>query len=82
MNCQEALSLLYDIIDHEASEIDVHEVDEHLSRCRDCSGIYRIERSIAKIILARFANPDPIPHLAKLRATVLCQLDEIDAEDC
>ena len=30
MNCQEALDLLYDIIDKEASEIDTQEVKRHL----------------------------------------------------
>lgn len=81
MNCQEALSLLYDIIDREASEIDTRQVEEHLARCRDCSGVYKIERSIAKLIQERLSNTEPTPQFAKLRATVLRQLDEIDTED-
>lgn len=82
MNCQEALSLLYDIIDREASEIDIHQVEKHLARCRDCSGVYDIEHSIDKLIQERLANPGPTLQFTKLKTTVLQQLDKIDAENC
>lgn len=82
MNCQEALNILYDIIDREASQIDVHQVEEHLAKCKDCSGVYEVEHSIARLIKERLANPEPTPNFAKLKATVLKQLDEIDTENC
>ena len=82
MNCQEALSLLYDIIDNEASEIDINQVEEHLGHCHDCSGIYEIERSVNKLIQEKITNREPTPHLVKLKETILHQLNKIDAENC
>lgn len=82
MNCQEALSLLYDIIDREASEIDAREVEEHLAQCRDCSGLYKIERSIAKLLQERLVQHEPTAHFAELKTSVLRQLDQIDSENC
>ena len=35
MKCQEALDLLYEIIDKEASEIDTQAVKRHLDYCQD-----------------------------------------------
>jgi len=82
MNCQEALSLLYDVIDKEASAVDMKLVQEHLDRCRDCEGVYKVERSISQLIIERAKNPNPTPHFDALRARVLRQLDQIDSSDC
>ncbi|RKX23560.1 MAG: hypothetical protein DRP45_10300 [Candidatus Zixiibacteriota bacterium] len=82
MNCQEALSLLYDIIDKEASEIDVAQVQEHLNRCRDCAGIYKIEESISRLIQEKLKHKEPTPCFDVLKSNVLQQLDDIDAENC
>ena len=82
MNCQEALSLLYDIIDSEASEIDISKVEEHLVLCHDCSGIYEIESSVNKLIQERINNQAPTQRLAKLKETILEKLNSIDTEDC
>lgn len=78
MNCQEALSLLYDIIDKEASEIDTHEVQEHLSRCRHCSEIYRVEKSVNALIKAKLQGNEPAPCIDVLKSRVLGELDSID----
>jgi len=43
MNCQEALSLLYDVIDKEASQIDIKEVQKHLDCCQDCLKRFQVE---------------------------------------
>ena len=82
MNCREALSLLYDIIDSEASEIDINQVEEHLEQCHDCSGIYEIEHSVNKLIQEKITNQEPTPNFAKLKANILQQLNKIDTEDC
>ena len=82
MNCQEALSLLYDIIDSEASEIDINQVEKHLGNCHDCSGIYELEHSVNKLIQEKIANREPTPCLAKLKETILHQLNKIDTESC
>lgn len=78
MNCQEALNLLYDIIDKEASEIDIRQVEEHLSHCHDCSGIYRVERSVNELIRERLRHEEASPRLESLKSRILTELDEID----
>ena len=81
MNCQEALSLLYDIIDNEASEIDSQQVREHLENCTDCDGVFRLEESVNELLRARLKNPKPNPRLKALKAKVLSQFDAIDCEN-
>lgn len=78
MNCQEALSRLYDVIDKEASEIDTHEVEEHLRHCRDCAGVYHLERSVNDLIQEKLAHQRATPRLDSLKAKVLAELDQID----
>ena len=78
MNCQDALHLLYDIIDKEASEIDVREVEEHLKLCHHCSGIYRIEGSVQELVRERLKPDNPNPRLAVLQSKILHELDSID----
>ena len=78
MNCQEALSLLYDVIDKEASEIDAQQVAEHLRRCDDCAGKYHLEQSIHELVQAKLQNQDASPEVVTIKAKVLSQLDEID----
>ncbi|MCD6248961.1 MAG: zf-HC2 domain-containing protein [candidate division Zixibacteria bacterium] len=80
MNCQEALNLLYDIVDNEASEVDVQNVREHLKNCEDCDGVYRLEQTVDELLRARLENPLATPQLASLKTKVLGQLDEIDCE--
>ena len=80
MNCQEALNLLYDIVDNEASEVDVQNVQEHLKDCKDCDGIYRLEQAVNELLHARLENPSTSPQLAFLKTKVIGQLDEIDCE--
>jgi anti-sigma factor (TIGR02949 family) len=81
MNCQEALSLLYDIIDREASEIDVREVEEHLRNCKDCSGVYRLERSVNELVQEKLSHQKATPRLDSLKAKVLSELDQIDCDN-
>ena len=81
MNCQDALNLLYDIIDKEASEIDIKQVEEHLSHCHDCSGIYRLESSVNALIRERLSHQDVTPRLDSLKAKILSELDAIDCDD-
>jgi len=80
MNCQDALELLYDIIDKEASEIDAKEVQEHLESCRDCFKIYRIETSVQKFIASRIKGNGPSPQLDSLKDKIIVRLDRIDNE--
>lgn len=80
MNCQEALSLLYDILDKEADEIDVAEVKDHISRCSDCGNIYRLEEALQrfldeKLTVQKNDNPSGLENLKQRVATELDRQD-------
>lgn len=80
MNCQEALSLLYEIIDKEASDIDAREVQRHTERCKHCFEVYRLESAIQEFINERLRDGNPFGSLETLRAKVALKLDEIDGQ--
>ncbi|HOP06083.1 MAG TPA: zf-HC2 domain-containing protein [candidate division Zixibacteria bacterium] len=82
MTCQEARDLLYEIIDKEASEIDVKQVQEHLSKCRHCSEIYDLEIKLNQLIAARLGSEqkDNSACVSRLRDRILVDLDKIDEE--
>ncbi len=80
MNCQEALNLLYDIIDKEASEIDEKAVREHIEHCRHCSEIYRVESVVNEFLHAKLQKDVPAPELEGLKSKILTQLDEVDGK--
>ncbi len=81
MNCQEALRLLYDIIDKEASEIDIKEVQRHRDRCKHCFEVYRVETAIQDFINERLKDGDLTGSLQTLRAKVTLKLDELDGQE-
>ena len=81
MNCQDALDLLYDIIDREASDIDAQEVKEHLENCRDCFEVYRLEQSVQDFINEKIQNTSDTPKAEELKSKILSRLDEIDGEN-
>lgn len=80
MNCQEALNRLYDVIDKETSEIDTQQVRQHLARCKDCAGVFRVEESVNELLREKLRHQEATPRLDSLKARVLEQLDEIDEE--
>jgi len=80
MNCQEALRLLYEVIDNEASEIDAGKVQQHLKRCKHCFELYRLESSIQNFINERLKDGNPTGSLSTLRRKVILKLDEIDGQ--
>jgi len=81
MNCQEALNLLYDIIDNEASDIDKQQVRDHLAKCCDCAGIYRIEESLQRFLSEKLKEADQVhsPALENLRDKIRKELYRQDA---
>jgi len=81
MNCQEALDLLYDIIDQEVSEIDESRVRSHLEKCRDCSEIYRLESSIQSFLDARTAKDSSSDNMERLRTKIIEDLDGLDCTE-
>lgn len=82
MNCQEALELLYEIIDKEADDVDVKEVESHLSSCRHCFELFRIEKSVQDFIDSKLEHEKnsttPSDELDNLRSNIMNSLDEID----
>ncbi len=80
MNCQEALALLYDIIDKEASEIDAAEVKAHLEKCHDCFQKYHLEGAVNSLVTERLKSVEPTRCTVKLRDKIISQLDDIDSE--
>jgi len=51
MTCEEALRLLYEVIDKEASEYDVKRVEEHLHDCKDCMSRYQFEEMFKAFVV-------------------------------
>jgi anti-sigma factor (TIGR02949 family) len=79
MNCEQALRLLYDIIDKEASEVDVEEVKKHLDHCRDCAKVYRVEGMLNDFIRAKVSEQDSTPHIEDLKTKIVASLDSLDS---
>ncbi len=79
MNCQEALNLLYDVIDKEASQIDANEVQKHLDQCQDCLKKFQIEESLQALVKEKLKAALDIPKIDHLKAKVLFQLGQMDA---
>lgn len=83
MNCQEALNLLYEIIDKEASDIDAAQVREHLGNCRHCFEVYRIESAVNDLLTEKVkaaSSPRSLDGVEAIRGKLLAQLDQIDIE--
>jgi anti-sigma factor (TIGR02949 family) len=79
MNCDEALSLLYDYVDKEVSEIDAREIKEHLDNCGHCLERYKLEESVNDLLKAKLAECcKSTPKVEELKTRILQQLDEID----
>jgi len=80
MNCQEALELLYDIIDKEASEIDQEQFRTHLKQCQDCFDVYKLEESFQAFIDEKLSAAEGTPELDRLKANIIAELDNVDIE--
>ena len=78
MNCQDALNLLYDIIDRQASDIDTKQVQEHLQKCHHCFDLYKVETSVQDFINEKLAHAEATPRLESLKSKILDTLDSID----
>lgn len=81
MNCQEALDLLYDYLDKEASEVDAKQVQEHIQKCHHCFEVYKLEGDIHDFVKAKLTATTPRGHAESLRVKILSQLDSIDREE-
>lgn len=75
MNCRDALRLLYDVVDNEASETDSAKVREHMKTCHKCAARYEMERKFKDCVekKGRFS-----PECEDLKSRISQQLDAID----
>jgi len=76
LKCRDALRLLYDFIDNEASDSESAEVREHIRKCRKCAERYEIETQFKHCIEEK-GNFDP--ECEELKNKISQQLDNIDA---
>ncbi len=76
MNCRQALRLLYDVIDREASQIDTEAVEDHLKKCRHCMARYEFERMFQTFVIDKGRDSDKS---IQLKQRILTNLDQIDA---
>ena len=77
MNCQEALSLLYDVIDKEAHEVDVDEVNRHLEKCKHCFDRFEFESGLNEFLQARISRQEVSLALDALKSRVNEALDGV-----
>lgn len=75
MNCRDALRLLYDVVDNEASESDKSQVQEHLKNCKRCSARYELELQFKNCIEMKGTSS---PDCTELQKRILDQLDSVD----
>ena len=76
MNCREALSHLYDVIDKEADEINAREVEKHLKMCRHCMARYEFERALKAFVIDKGKDT---ADASMVKANIRGLLDGIDA---
>ncbi|MBN2227245.1 MAG: zf-HC2 domain-containing protein [candidate division Zixibacteria bacterium] len=73
MTCEEALRRLYEVIDKEASEIDVKEVQEHLAHCENCMARYEFEAMFKTFVCDKASSS---PKADDLKKRILTRIDE------
>ncbi len=76
MNCRQALRLLYEVLDKEANQREVAEVETHLKNCRHCMARYEFEKMFQTLVVEKGRNPQ---NTSVIKAKILTQLDAIDA---
>ena len=77
MTCQEALRLLYEVIDKEANQIDSEKVREHLENCRDCMKRYEFEAMFKTFVTDKATSPTITE---QLKYRILARLEEGEPE--
>ncbi|SYZ72172.1 hypothetical protein TRIP_C20287 [Candidatus Zixiibacteriota bacterium] len=77
MTCQEALRLLYEVIDKEASDIDIEEVKKHLAHCSDCMSRYEFEKMFKAFVTEKSTSS---VKSAQLKAKILSRIEDAQTE--
>ncbi len=77
MTCQEALRLLYEVIDKEAAQLDVEKVKEHLDSCESCMSRYEFERMFKTFVSERAVSST---RTEKLKEKILYHIEDAERE--
>lgn len=81
MNCQQAQSLLYEVIDNEASLAEVENVKAHLSECSDCQQQFTREQTLHAVMITKCQQAVKADCCAdRLKAQISERLNAIDQE--
>ena len=73
MTCEEALRKLYEVIDKEASDIDVQAVKEHLHNCKHCMSRYEFEEMFRTFVVEKTSTG---LRTDRLRENILSSIDK------
>ena len=68
--CEEALDRLFEYIDHELPEDEVHRIGEHLRSCPPCEAEHKINEKIKKLVNRTGADAAPDALRAKVLQTI------------
>lgn len=77
LNCREVFTRLDDYVDRELSAAEARQVQDHLSRCANCSQEFAFETGLLTAIKDKLGR---IPLPAELRDRVLRSLDQARRE--
>ncbi len=71
--CEEALDRLFEYIDHELPEEEIHRIGEHLKTCPPCEAEHKINEKIKRLVhqTKQETAPDALRHriLDAIRST-------------
>ncbi len=70
--CKQTIEHLYQYIDRELSEVELHEVRAHLDRCPPCRDHFRFEENVLSLIGQRCRETSAPPELRD-RVRKMCQ---------
>lgn len=74
ITCHDAVSQLWEYLDHTVDEVDRARVEEHLSRCRRCCAEMEFAHELRRVLVEGAAVEAPQDVLARLNRT----LEELD----
>ena len=79
MNCQQALLMLYEVLDRESSTVDTEEFKKHLEECRPCLKRYELEEVFQKFVVDKASQKSSQSDVESLKARIKSKLDGIDS---
>ncbi len=82
MNCRQAQSLLYEVIDNEASKADIESVKAHLCECTECNEQFIREQSLHAVMVTKCRQAVNADCCAERLKAKICQcLNDAESEE-